>query len=210
MKTSARDWRSVPLPERMQKLDRDRRGLPIPFLVVRDPGGGAHFTMNDEIKRQRCLKEDLCAICGQKLFRGKWYVGGPLSAFHPNGRYVDTPLHHDCMEYALQVCPYLAAPKYTGRLEDSTFDSEKYPGNVVIVDETMDPTRPPIFVGVMAIGHRLSRNGIHQYLQPNKPYRAVQYWRRGERISEREGEAIAMGLLLDARAKEDGSNDRDK
>ena len=115
----------MPLPERMQALDKDRRGLPIPFLVVRDPDGGAHFTINDESKRQRCLKENLCAICGQPLHRGRWYVGGSLGAFHEHGRYVDPPLHRECTEYGLQVCPYLAAPKYTGRLDESTYDFER-------------------------------------------------------------------------------------
>lgn len=31
----AHDWRAVPVPTRIQLLDKDVRGLPIPFIVVR-------------------------------------------------------------------------------------------------------------------------------------------------------------------------------
>jgi hypothetical protein len=124
------NWRDVRLPERMAKLERDRRGLPIPFIVMRDKSGQPHFTINDHAKSARCLREDLCPICGQKLFRGRWFAGGPLSAFHANGCYLDPPTHKECVEYALQVCPFLAAPKYTGRLDDAALAEDQLePGN---------------------------------------------------------------------------------
>jgi hypothetical protein len=82
------NWRDISLPERMQKLDRDGRGLPIPVIVLRDNEGTPHFTINDDRKVSRCLAEDRCAICGQKLFRGRWFVGESLSAFHLRGAYI--------------------------------------------------------------------------------------------------------------------------
>ena len=86
------NWRDVPLPERMQRLDKDQRGLPIPFIVQLDAATGRqYFTINDERKVEACRQHDLCAICGQKLLRGRWFVGGPASAFHEHGCYIDTP-----------------------------------------------------------------------------------------------------------------------
>lgn len=190
-----RDWRTVPLPQRMQTLEKDVRGLPIPFLVMRDNEGTAHFTINDHEKHALCLREDRCAICSQKLLRGRWFVGGPLSAFHEHGCYIDTPLHQECMEYALQVCPYLAAPKYTGRLDDLKVDYSKIPAHVLLVDPTMIPERPPLFVAVMAAGQKVWRNGLQTYVKPvrrpgNKPYLAQQFWLHGERLPD------AIGIMM--------------
>lgn len=177
----------VPLPERMRKLDRDPRGYPIPFIVLRDNEGRAHFTINDTAKVQITLRRDLCAICGQKLLRGRWYVGGPGSAFHPDGAYIDGPLHFECAQYALQVCPYLAAPKYAGRLDMKTVDPAKLPGTAMFMDQTLDPRRPEVFVAVMATGHTQTENG---YLQPKRPYMRAQIWQEGKLIEELDREAV--------------------
>ena len=40
-----------------------------------------------------------------------------MSALHPNGAYIDPPLHHECMRFALQTCPYLISTKYTKRID---------------------------------------------------------------------------------------------
>ena len=98
----------VPIPERMQHLDRDGRGYVIPWTVFRDSKGKAHFTINDENRRQTVIGRDCCPICAAKLLRGRWFVGGPGSAFHERGAYIDPPMHRECVVYALKVCPYLA------------------------------------------------------------------------------------------------------
>src|SRR5215472_13925800 len=96
------------VPSRMAHLPLDPRGYPIPANVYRDAQGRPHFTINDDRKRLEQLRRDACPICDQSLYIGRWFVGGPLSAFHPNGAYIDLPMHHECATYALQVCPYLA------------------------------------------------------------------------------------------------------
>ena len=190
------NWKDVPIPERMRRLERDRRGLPIPFLVVRDPTHGTpHFTINDSRKHFQCLSEDRCAVCGDHLHRGRWFVGGPLSAFHPNGAYVDTPTHDECCHYALQVCPYLAAPKYSGRLDDATFDYQANPDVVMFLDPTMIPERPPVFCAVMAVGQAVWRNGPSICVKPHMPYRKVEFWRHGRQIENDEGRQITMQML---------------
>lgn len=191
-----KNWRDVPLPDLMRNLPKDRRGLPIPFIVLRDRDQRPHFTVNDTSKTIRCLKDDLCPICGQKLHRGRWFVGGPLSAFHPDGWYFDTPMHADCMRYALSVCPYLAASKYTGRLEDLTVDPERLPDGVVALKNvTIIPERPEIFVAVMSIGQETKMGAsMHPCVRPKKRVR-YEYWRFGEQLPDAEGYEIAQRIV---------------
>jgi hypothetical protein len=170
------------IPDRMKHLDIDPRGYPIPWTVFRDNDGRPHFTVNDEMKRIQCLEKDLCPICKGPLLRGRWFFGGPASAFHPDGAYMDPPLHHECMTYAAQVCPYLANPSYLKRIDAKTIDPDKIGGNRVFIDPTQIPTRPSFFVGVMAIGQTIS-NG---YVKPKRPYRALEIWRNGNRITEKD------------------------
>lgn len=174
---------SIPIPERMAKLPRDARGYPIPVTVYRDSEGRPYFTVNDEIRRQQIIRNDLCPICGSKLLRGRWFVGGPASAFHERGAYIDPPMHAECARYALQVCPYLAARHYDRRIDDRTLRGPHAP--VVQFDPTVDPTRPTVFVAVMAVGQRLilfPDSKLVQYLAPRRPYRMIEYWRSGEQV----------------------------
>src|SRR5215467_3254160 len=114
------DFRCVPIPDRMRHLDRDHRGYPIFAMALRDRDGRAHFTVNDHTVIERLLATDCCSLCGTKLFRGRWFVGGPSAALHPRGAYVDPPMHDECVHYALRVCPYLSAPNYAKLIEGRT------------------------------------------------------------------------------------------
>lgn len=181
----------IEVPDRMKHLERDHRGYPIPYVVFRDDEGKPHFTINAQEKVLRCKREEICAICGQKLLRGRWFLGGPMSAFHPNGAYIDPPLHHECMRFAVQTCPYLINVKYTKRIDGNTLDMNKAKGVTSIIDPTMDPTRPKIFVAVMAVAQWITPNG---YVQPKHPYRGLEFWRDGkmEQKFERAQVRIAM------------------
>jgi hypothetical protein len=114
------NWQSVPVPPQMAHLPRDPRGFPIFVMAYRDDDGRAHFTINEEPVRQRVIRRDLCSICGRGLLRGRWFVGGEKSAFHPRGAYIDPPMHSVCAHYALRVCPYLAAPTYATPIAGKT------------------------------------------------------------------------------------------
>ena len=175
------------IPDRMKHLERDQRGYPIPWTVFRDNDNRPHFTINDTLKVMRCTREDLCAICGVKLLRGRWFIGGPKSALHPNGAYIDPPLHHECMQFAARTCPYLISSKYIGRLDAKTLDPAKAKGVVAFQDSTMDPTRPSLFVAVMTVGQSMTENG---YLVPKRPYRKMELWRNGQMLREFTAEQI--------------------
>lgn len=191
-------WRDVPVPDLMRYLPRDTRGYPIPVMVQRDSQGKPHFTVNDENLRRQCIKEDLCSICGNKLLRGRWFIGGPLSAFHPNGSYLDPPLHKECAHYALQVCPWLAVQRYNSRIEAGTMSAEEQVKAMVTIDYTMIPGHPPVFVAVMATKQKTSMQGGQLYLKPRRPYAQVEYWRNGVQLPGQEGAAIVHAALAES------------
>jgi hypothetical protein len=181
------------IPDRMKHLAVDARGYAVPFGVVRDADGLPHFGVNDEYERQRSIRRDLCSVCGKENLRGRWFVGGPRSAFDPQGAYIDMPMHDECAHYALRVCPYLAAPRYTGEIAGKKFAAARTEDVVMTVDPTTIPGRPPLFVAVMAVGQRMTGGPLdHQnYVVPARPYRKIEFWCHGGRVDETEGWARA-------------------
>lgn len=184
------------IPPQMQHLPKDRRGYPIPVGVLIDDDGRPHFTVNDELKRQQTIRRNLCAICGKKLLKVRWLVGGPGSAFHYRGSYIDPPMHEACAKYALTVCPYLAAPSYSKRIDDRTVDPAKIPGTVIFNDPTMMDHRPAVFVLAMTVGQGLIMEGdFVRYIVPRRPLRKVEYWQGGQRIPDEQGALLAQQFL---------------
>jgi hypothetical protein len=171
------------IPDRIARLEKDVRGYPIPWNVLRGDDGFPHFTVTDDRKAWRAIRESLCPICGERLGRWRWLVGGPRSAFDPNGYYIDLPVHRDCGEFALATCPYLAAPKYLGRLD--VVHPEHLPvAAKVVIDETMLPDRPEVFVAVMSDRIELvDRAPLTPYHKPAELFE-WRYWRHGREINE--------------------------
>jgi hypothetical protein len=99
---------SVPMPERIAALPQDpERHYPVPFFVAWIDGK-PDFRIADEEKRIRCIKEKLCWICGEKLGRYQVFVIGPMCAI--NRISAEPPMHRDCAEYSVRVCPFLLNP----------------------------------------------------------------------------------------------------
>lgn len=196
------NFQAVEIPTRMAQLPKDKRGYPIPANVMRDKDGAPHFTINDENVRQRQIEQDLCAICGTKLFRFRWLSGGPMSVFHPDGMFIDTPLHHECMQYAMQVCPYLAAPNYNKRIDGATLQADKAPG-IQLLDPTVMDNRPPVFVALQLAREDVLRvmDGMRlfvKYLKPRRgpgKFRALEFWQNGRQLDETEAAPIITGYL---------------
>lgn len=181
----------VPIPDLMRRLPRDARGYPIPVIVQRDIDGRPHFAINNEPVRQRMMRADRCTICGQPLHRFRWMVGGPISAFDEHGAYSDPPLHKDCAHYALQVCPYLAAPRYLKRIDGKTVDPEKMPEARLGFYNPTQPelaARPDFFAAVMTTGQRYTDHEnyppgtILGFVIPQRPYRAIEFWEHGRQV----------------------------
>jgi hypothetical protein len=198
------DFKSVPIPERMQHLPRDPRGYPEFWMIHRDAEGRGHFTINDELKRRQCISQGLCSICGKSLFRGRWLVGGPLCALHEHGWYLDPPMHDECVHYALQVCPYLAAPHWGKEIGAKTLKND---GTITLVDNTMIKGRPPLFIAVMGVGQETTEpDPWRLYIRLKKPFRKIEYWVGGKQISAAEAYPLIEEAVKQA---PDGYGDRD-
>jgi hypothetical protein len=185
----------VAIPERMKYLPLDPRGYPIFYIAQITPDGKPLFTVNDSLKQREVAEKDLCEICGTKLFRGRWFIGGPLSAFAPNGAYNDAPMHDDCAHYALNVCPWLAAPNYGKAIAEHQV--KDIPG--MLTNDPSDPLmkyRPPLFVALMCIGNdkKVMPEG-HYHFIPKRPYRKVEFWMHGKELPEDSGRQITEGYM---------------
>ena len=103
--------------------------------------------MNDAAKVLACGHRKVCGICGQKLERDVWLIGGPGAAFHEHGAFLDPPMHRGCAIYALMVCPYLGA-RYTGRVDAMLVKQGRWDPRQRAIEEGwhMIPEQPPFFV----------------------------------------------------------------
>ena len=177
----------IPVPERMTHLERDRRGYPIPWNVLRDADDGTpFFVVNDDRRQKQAFRESRCPICGGLLGRWRWFVGGPLSAFDPNGWYVDLPGHHECIQFALQTCPYLAMPSYGHRIDGILVahrEKLKKLNPPILLDETVIPDRPEIFVAVAGSKIEVAPRGpLQPYVRPTRPLLGIEFWQHSRRI----------------------------
>jgi len=171
------------IPERMCKLPLDHRGYPVPVTIQRDTRGKPLFVANDSEAVAKCIKRKLCSICGERLTRELWFTGGPNNALHPHGGYLDPAMHHECLSYALQVCPYLATPREY--LNEQLIDrlQERVGERIILIDPTTDPERPEVFMAVMSYGQSLiPRPRQAPVIKPLRPYHAVEFWRHGIRL----------------------------
>jgi len=100
----------APIPARLARRPKDARGYPIPAGVLVDEEGKPDFRVTDIRKWVALAESRCCALCGEPLGRHLAFVGGPLA--HQNRFFTDLPMHRECAEYALQVCPFLAAPNF--------------------------------------------------------------------------------------------------
>lgn len=169
----------APIPVNMQHRPR-QRGMAVPWGATIDPRGVAHFALNNADRTVQSIVQDRCFLCGKPHYWKRWFIGGCQAAFHPNGAYMDPPTHRDCMRYAVQTCPYIAAPSYAREVAQAKAKAAGI-GDHVIVLENAQPGRPPgdLFVAVEAIAQDVVGPG---YVKPRMPYRSLEFWRYGKNI----------------------------
>lgn len=182
----------VPMPDRIAQLERDSRGYPVPFIVLKDPSGKHQFAVNDIQRTWEAVRENLCHICGQKLDSNPWFVGGPASALLNDDRavYHDGPMHHDCMQYALRVCPHLTQIM-TRSLDLGPIKERLANQGIGTWDNTVIPGVPEIFVAVQAWRFGVYQDQGGPQFHVFKPYKKMEYWQHGEMCERREGIRIA-------------------
>ena len=169
-----RDLSVVPMPERMARLPRDPRGYPqTAHALVRD--GVVDFRTMDAHKVVALIKRRCCALCGEPLGSRMAFVGGPQST--ASRYFSDGPMHRDCAEYALQVCPFLAAP---------SFGYRKAAPEHTAVNHAVNTQRPDVFGLTICRDFALVVMGGHVVLQATQ-VQEVSWWRQGARASAPEG-----------------------
>ncbi len=186
-----KNWKDIKIPEIMKNLVKDQRGFPVPYIVLNDKNNTPHFKVNDVRKVEQCITEKRCGICGTPLNDDMWMIGGPMSAFHPHGVYVDSPMHKDCAKYALQVCPYLAVSIYNGKQTMDELLSIECDNKIVgFVNPTQTLDRVPFFVFSKISGFVISGNRVEHYIKPHKPFLEIEFWNNGVRIDEKEAQKL--------------------
>lgn len=99
---------SVPVPDRMSHLDV-YKGYPVPDTVLVGSNGVPDFKVTDHGRWLRNLAGGFCGICGDRLARLHYFVGGELCLKHHH--FFDLGMHLECALYSLQVCPFLCMVK---------------------------------------------------------------------------------------------------
>lgn len=175
---------------RVSRLPRDKRGLPIPHVVLRDPETGEpDFIVNDTRTLLDCAQNGICHICGETLpDNDVWMLGGPGSALDPRGLYNDGPMHHECGRASLRLCPYLALPAHRGMkplAKEGVLARAVREGRALaFIDPTVDPTKPETFIfgrvaGLLVrISVRPPGVPIVRFL-PNRPFVEIEEWSGG-------------------------------
>lgn len=189
-----RNWKAVEIPQKMQHLPKDKRGYPVPHIILMSKDGEPNFIVNNDVEVWRCLSEKRCHVCGLKLEDDMWMLGGPKSAFHPRGAFNDGPVHKECGEYALQVCPYLAVSNYKGKQTMDDIAAGKFDSPVTLYNPTQDPNRVPFFVFAKVSDYNVSVNGINRYVKPVTPYLEVEYWNDGVRLNEKDVKLVVDSI----------------
>ncbi|MFK4135920.1 hypothetical protein ACI2KR_27100 [Pseudomonas luteola] len=165
------DLNTIETPDRIKRMKVDSRGYPIPYSVEIDANGKPDFRVIDPQKWFLAAQQKRCGICGEPLGAYVAFVGGPLSI--ENRYFTDLPMHKDCATYALQVCPFIAAPKFSY----SHSHSEE-----VKVNEHVSTNRPEKFGLGITKRYSLVQTGQGDILIHANEFQSIEWWSFGKRI----------------------------
>ncbi len=183
-------WKEIPIPELMKDCVINKDGLPVPYIVL-ESEGVYYFKINEQQKVLDCLVNRKCTICGNALNSEYWFIGGPASAFHIHGAFNDAPVHKQCGEYALKVCPYLAFARYNSKISFEKLQ-ESLKGKFILENTTVDTDRLPLFCFIKATGYSISTSLL---LKPTLPYLEIEFWNDGEKLDDTESIKIIKDLF---------------
>jgi hypothetical protein len=188
------------VPARIKSLPVSDHGYPIPYFVF-FVDGTPDFRVMDPDKFARCVKQNLCWICGQSLGRHKAFSAGPMIAISKMS--VEPPSHRECAVFAAQVCPFMLLPKSKRRDAALPSDTAVMGGGAVV------ERNPGATVVWVTTGYDAVRNGNDLFFTPHEPSEIL-WFAEGVPASRAVAEdalngsleAAAMHLQGDADAKE--------
>jgi len=161
---------STPIPPRLAARPRDRRGFPIPYGTLCADDGTPDFRVTDIERWIDAVNRRLCGLCGCTLGRRLAFVGGTRS--HESRTFTDLPMHRECAEYALRVCPYLAMPNMT-HAQKVTAQAEFLLASAFVTSE-----RPERFALGITTGFDVLQHGV-EYLLRAQPWLESVWWKDG-------------------------------
>jgi hypothetical protein len=107
---------NIPIPKRLEKLPFSKKwNLPVPWFVAWIDGE-PEFRVAEGDAWVRAVRDSLCWICGEKLGIHRAFLIGPMCSI--NRVSADPPMHRECAEYSVKVCPFLTTPKMVRREKD--------------------------------------------------------------------------------------------
>lgn len=124
-----------PVPLRIQELDVDERGYPIPWFVAW-VDGKPEFRAMDPEKFVRAIKEKRCWVCGQKLGVNVCFVAGPMCGINRTSS--EPPSHLECAQWSARNCPFLSNPRMVRR-EDDKINNQVVRENAAGIAITRNP-----------------------------------------------------------------------
>jgi len=162
------------LPEltaRIAALPVSENGLPIPFFVA-NIDGKPDFRVVDPEKLFKCVKRQLCWICGHQLGKMIAFVGGPLCVV--NHISADAPMHYSCAEWSVKACPFMLNPNMRRR-EDEITDQ--------IMAETISTAmvmeNPGVYAIYQTTGYNLVKQGGGIVFAMGLPI-GITWWKGGK------------------------------
>jgi len=163
-------------PARLRNRPRDPRGYVIPWNTFVAADGTASFAVLDHARVQRALRGRLCGMCGSRMGRHIYFIGGPLCA--SNGYFYDPPMHRECALYALQACPHLARTK--GRYVEPATVAQAVGEDATLIVGDMAPDKAEWFGLMHATDYTFGRDAKGMMvIKANLPWLDVERWRDG-------------------------------
>lgn len=149
---------TVPIPDKLRG-NALWRGLAVPWIALMRDDGTPDFRVIDSEKRSLTARFRLCQLCGNKLGRHLFFVGGPLAA--DARQFYEPPAHLECVLYAMQVCPFIL-----GRIEhaDIAKVEQDNPGVRVHQDSAYSVVRSPEWRIIHATDYEIIRAGAGEWL----------------------------------------------
>lgn len=95
------------MPEEINRLPRDERGFPVPAFAAWIDGKPDFRIVRPE-HWAACVKQNVCWICGNPMFRRRFFVIGPMCCI--NRVSSEPPSHRGCAIFAAKNCPFLTKP----------------------------------------------------------------------------------------------------